>query len=74
LAPNLHARAFLHLLDPVNRPVADEREAEAEEFARLILAAATRQQQRSPRRRRRSPVDDRTAATLTKLASAFDQP
>ncbi|WP_019854328.1 ImmA/IrrE family metallo-endopeptidase [Actinopolyspora mortivallis] len=69
-APSLAPAAFAHLLDRVS---AAAEEHEAETIATMILARVSRQ----PRRRHRRTtqrLDASTAATLTRLTSAFDQP
>lgn len=69
-APTLAPAAFAHLLDRVN---IQSEEREAETMAIMILARIARQDRRSRRSKAGRPLDGSTAATLTRLTSAFDQ-
>lgn len=68
LAPHLKSTALAHLLDRVS---ARSEEAEAETIASLILARAVRQRHRHPVPRH---LDEHTAAALTRVTRAFDEP
>ncbi|GAB3549798.1 hypothetical protein J2S53_001189 [Actinopolyspora lacussalsi] len=70
-APDLSPTAFAHLL---HRGDVTTEEHEAETIATLIFARITRRtgRRRNSRRTGAAP-DDRTAATLARLTSAFDQ-
>lgn len=67
LAPDLAPAAFAHLLD---RVAGQAEEHEAEMIASLILARISGQHRR---RRRNRDLDSRTAASLGRLTSTFDQ-
>lgn len=66
IAPDLTPTAFAHLLD---RSAGKAEEHEAEIIATMILTRT-----RQGRRHKTIRLDDTTAATLTRLTSAFDEP